>query len=659
LTPISDGIVEVSLSSSILNTELAARTGDMMFIRPTKPVGYTSPFPVECQCKGVSSNLGYTDPAYPEYLGYPVVSVINSTTIRIIAPNVTATTTATLVDPTDLVFIPAIFNEKNIRTNKKEGPKFDEEFGDGNLYYIIKALGGNLVSIWASNTGNEATDSLLLKEMSVNTDDYVTMGEGFDAANQGTFKLVGSNGRNHIVVYNPNGGKDEIIDYTTLVNGGKGQRIWRVGPINLDNRPIRIVDAESVKIGDRLRISTPSVVTATWFPASMYGSWRITGIGYVGITQATGSMTACAADPTTGIKGGDTIVMGDGNQVLTFEFSTSGSVSNQYHVKIDITPMMSANEVAIAICNAINGLGNTFSISASYSGPSISLVNRRVDGTRDFNNNNQQNSVNYTILETLSNGATLSPVGMSGALISDSAITPYIDIEVPNAVADLIDPDTGLPLDKFQIAGNASSIGFIEQTAFSGYRLVGGHCVNPQNAEESEIFLMPKILTSKMSDTFGTKITGLFKIGFEQRAFQGIDGYKVYAGLVREAHRVIDGLPTNTILYPGTKAMGAPVEVLPPLVKTVQISLQVRPKDGVTINSISEIIKSTVAGYINKLGVGKPVVISEIIRVVQGLPGVYSVTVTDTTPAVTDDRIVVGDMEVILVLNADSDITVG
>ena len=253
----------------------------------------------------------------------------------------------------------------------------------------------------------------------------------------------------------------------------------------------------------------------------------------------------------------------------------------------------------------------------------------------------------------------MAHTGMAGASLSDGAITPYIDIDFPAAISDVNDPSTGYPADKFQISSNDSAIGFIEQIPFNGYRLVAGHAVNPQNSEESDIFLQPRILTRKMSDTFGTQITGLFKTGFAQTALQGIDGYKVYSGLVREAHRVIDGLPTNPILYPGTKAMGAPVEVLPPLVKTVSISMQVRPKDGVTINSISEIIKSTVASYINGLGVGKPVIISEVIRVVQGLPGVYSVTVTSTEPAIVDDRITVGDEEVVLVQNADKDITVG
>ena len=659
LTSIGNGIVEVHLGT--IAKDLAARVGDMMYIRPTNAaMSYTSPFAADAQCSGLSATTGTSNPLFPEYWGYPVVSVVDAQTARIIAPNITTFNTTTLVTTTDLVFLPAIYNEKNVRTNRQEGAKFSQTVNGGNLYYLIKSLGGNLVSLWVMNSASESTDSMLLDEMSVNTDDYIEIGSGFGSSNQGTFKIVGTNGRNHVVYYNENGGKDEILDSSSFNLGGTGQRIWRVGPINDPNtRPVRIIDSESIKIGDRLRISTPSS-GSTWFPSAMYGSWRIRGMGYVGITQAVGTLTPTDADPLLGVRDGDTFTIGDGNKTVTFQLkSGSGVVSDSSYVKVTIADYMSAASVMAAMVQSINSLGSTFSISASVVGGSVQLINRRIDGTLDFVTNNHQNSMNFTITVGGSGAAFMAHTGMAGASLSDGAITPYIDIDFPAAISDVNDPSTGYPADKFQISSNDSAIGFIEQIPFNGYRLVAGHAVNPQNSEESDIFLQPRILTSKMSDTFGTQITGLFKTGFAQTALQGIDGYKVYSGLVREAHRVIDGLPTNPILYPGTKAMGAPVEVLPPLVKTVSISMQVRPKDGVTINSISEIIKSTVASYINGLGVGKPVIISEVIRVVQGLPGVYSVTVTSTEPAIVDDRITVGDEEVVLVQNADKDITVG
>lgn len=658
ITPLGNSIVKIQATD--IGVELAARVGDMMYIRPTNAgMSYTSPFLLEAQCKGLSSSTGTTDPNTVEYLGYPVIKVIDDQTIHIIAPNITTPDSVVLVSDTDLVFIPAIYNEKNIKTNKDAGSKFENVINSGNLYYFIKTLGGNLISLWVSNSPDEATDTMFLDDLCVNTDDYITIGNGFDAANKGTFKIIGTNGRNHIIFYNENGGKDEILDTKTLSLGGRGQRNWKVGPIKEAGRSIRIIDSESVKTGDRIRISTPAILTSPWFSSLFFGSWNITGIGYIGITEAYGTLIPVAADNVgIGIRHADTFTVGDGAKVLVFEFSTNGSVSNPTNIRIDISPVMSATNVGNAIVNTINSLGSSFSISADMNLGVITLTNRRMDGTVDFIANNQPNSINYTIVENTV-VATLSPVGMIGAAPNDGAIAPYIDIIMPNAPADVTDPYTGYPMNKFQISGNDSSVGFVEKNPFNGYRLIGGHSINPQYIEESDVFLVPKISTSKMSDTFGTQLTGMFKLDFKQRAFQGIDGYKVYAGLVREAHRIIDGLPTNPILYPGTKAMGAPVEVLPPLVKTVKINMQVRPKDGVTINSISEIIKSTVASYINRLGVGKPVIISEIIRVVQGLPGVYSVTVTSTIPTATDDRIVVGDMEVMLVLDTDTDITVG
>jgi hypothetical protein len=628
---LANGIIRVHSAGG----DLAARVGDMMYVNAT--------FPADVVCKPISVG-GTTNPLSPEYWGYPVIRVLDSKTIDIIAPNISSLGTTTLVASTDLVFLPAIFNEKNIRSNKEEGARFETDYNSGNMSYLIKTLGSNLVSFWMQNSADEATDTMRLTELGVSTDDLLTLGLGFDSANQGTFKIVAHNGKNHIVFYNENGGKDEIVDNTTLSDGGIGQRKWSVGPINKPSRSLRIIDSESVKIGDRLRISTPVSTTSPWFPAEMFGSWKILGIGYAGITQATGKLTALAA---ASLAQGDIFVINDGSRTLTFEFSFNGSVSNASNIKIALVNTMTNSDVAIQISNAINSLSSTFSVSASVSGIDINLKNRKLDI-----------NTNHAITETLAAG-TLSPVGITGSIVTSSALIPFVDIEFPNAVAELFDPVTGYPLDKFTIAGNDSSIGFIESIPYSGFRMVAGHSVSPQSQEDADVFLQPRLQTSKMSETFGTKLTAQNKIGFEQRTFQGIDGYKIFSGLVREAHRIIDGLPSNTILYPGVKANGAPVDVEPPLVKTITMSLQVRPKDGVTINSISEIIKSTVAGYINKLGVGKPVVISEVIKIVQGLPGVYSVSVTSTLPPVTDDRIVVSDIETASVHNVDTDITVG
>ena len=311
---------------------------------------------------------------------------------------------------------------------------------------------------------------------------------------------------------------------------------WKMGV----NRSIRIISGDSVRIGDKLRISSPPATTQ-WFNDVFFGSWQITGIGMQALDYAAYFLPHDGAD-------------GDYDQAF---------------------------------------------------------------------------------------------------------IAPYVDFEMPAGAPISVTDSGGADVDSFLIADNDTAIGFVEGSSFSCIRQVIGHGVNSQNVENRDLYMRPQISSHKMSDSFGTKLTALNKLGFEERTFQGIDGYKVHSGLVRQAHRIIDGLPSNKILFPGVKASGAVIEVQTSLIRSININLQVRPTNGVTLNSIQELVKSTVAGYVNNLGAGAPVVISEIQRVVQSLPGVFSVKVLSTLPVADDDRIVVSDTEKAFVLNIDTDITVG
>lgn len=528
LTNLGSGLVQVTSSigtGSPGSGLLSARVGDMMYIQPG------SPFAVDAQCPAVPSS-GQTPSADPKYIGYPVVHVIDDENIIVIAPNITTFGTTTLTSATDLVFMPSPWAEKNIRTNHREGVKYDQLVNNGEMYYLIKTLGNGLVSLWAQNSAAENTDTMLLDMMSVSTDDYVILGDGFDPANQGQFKIVAHNGRNHIVFYNPAQGRDEIVDPA-------GDRKWRVGPINDGvNRSLRIIAGESVKIGDLLRISTP-VTTTQWFNAAMIGSWEVIGIGFSA-------------------------------------FNFTGPLPHSY-------------------------------TSGSY---------------------------------------------------DQSKICPFVDISLPNAPIGVVDTSNVL-VDNFLVAGNDTALGFTEGAPYEVYRIVQGHAVNGVNPELSDVYLVPRNNPSKITDVFGSVISVFGKLGFSATVGQGIDGYKFYTGLVQQAHRIVDGLPKNAILYPGVKAAGSVVDIQTPLIKSVQISLRIKPKDGVTLNTITDLVKSSVSGYVNSLGVGQPVVLSEVVRIVQGLPGVFSVTVTSTTPAADDDRITVAENEKAFILNQVSDITVG
>jgi hypothetical protein len=529
LADLGNGLVQVTgaqAGGGASTGRLSARVGDMMYIQPS------SPFAVDARCDAIDST-GTTDGTDPQYYGYPVVHVIDDNNIVVIAPNITTFGTTVLTAATDLVFLPAIWNERNIRTNHQEGAKFNEIVNDNKFYYLVKTLGNGLVSLWVQNSSTEATDDLLLDTMSVNTDDYVVLGDGFDPSNQGTYKILAHNGRNHILFVNESGGTDEVVD-------PDGDRKWRVGPVETGlTKSLRVVAGDSVRLGDMIRISSPSDLSQ-WFNSSFFGSWEITGIGL----------------------------------------------------------------------HALDYTGDP-------------LPHDSADGAYD-----------------------------------QAFISPYIDFTLPSAPISVTD-SSGSDVDSFLIGSNVASIGFTEGSPFSGYRMVAGHAVSAQDAELANVYLTPKLNTQKMSATFGTSLSVLGKIGFTQQTFQGIDGYKIFTGPVQLAHRIIDGLPQNPVLYEGVKAAGATVEVNVPLIKSVQIALQVRSKDGISLNSITDLVKSSVEVYVNGLGPGKPVVISEIIRIVKGLPGVFSVTVISTTPVADGDRIVVGEIEKAFVLDIERDITVG
>jgi hypothetical protein len=535
LTNLGNGLVEVEITAG--TGVLSARVGDIMYVR------YDSNFAEDVRCPPIP-NTGSTIPSLPEYIGYTVVDVIDDKTIVICAPNITTFGAVTIANDTDIIFLPAIWNEKNIRTDKKEGPLYKEPISALGFNFIIKTLGNGFCYLNVYNDPTNlatANNTMKLSEFLVNTDDYLELTtNAFDPANQGRFRIIAHNGKDQIFFYNPNGGKDQVIDLNNSFTGDTGTLFWSTGRVSSGSgRAIRILDSNCVKIGDFLRISSPTT-SSQWFNQSMIGNWEITGIGYQALDYT--------GDP---------------------------------------------------------------------------LPHTITDGSFD---------IEY--------------------------LAPYVEINLPNAPIAVLD-SSGNPVDQFLIGANQNCLGFIESKPIEIFRIVAGHSLNEINTEESDVFLIPKKNSEKISDIYGSVLSIPHKINFEDKTFVGLDGYKIFSGLVRQAHRIIDGLPTNPNLFPGFKAAGTVIEVLPPLVKSIEIDLQVRPKDGVTLNSLTDLIKATVERYINSVGVGKPVVISEIIRVVQGLPGVFSVAVLATRPAAIEDRIVTSETEKPFVINVFEDISVG
>ena len=123
------------------------------------------------------------------------------------------------------------------------------------------------------------------------------------------------------------------------------------------------------------------------------------------------------------------------------------------------------------------------------------------------------------------------------------------------------------------------------------------------------------------------------KMAFDTDVTTGVDGYLYYTGLLRRVQRIVDGYEPDQQNYPGRRAVGGLIETLPPLVRRLTISLNITTGLGINLGDISSNIKSTIINYVQQLGVGQDVILSEIIARVMGIKGVAAATFTNPTPS--------------------------
>lgn len=523
---------------------LSARIGDMMYVR-------SAGFPAEVNCPALNSGLVMNSSLYSNpygltgYVGYPVVQVNNSTSIVVIAPNLTQNHSLTLAASTDLVFVPTVYTEKNIKTQYKAGPQGVEVLGNVATqgthaqaisgvyaYGILKRLSDGFSALMLSNTSNNivapnyANDTMLLAQCGVNSDDYVFL-NGFGSGADGQYQLVAHDGKNTAILYSPILPIEDVVYDTQTRNTneigkgwwGKQVEVADADPLDytIDPRPVRIVDAESVVVGAKLSIASGAQGSTNWFPTALVGTWTVTEIGFYG--------------------------------------------------------------------------------------PSADICQ-------------------------------------------------YIEFEMPNGAS-----PTSLQI--IVSAANEENIGFIEKTALSAFRLVSGWSIDPKNTENSQLYLAPAKSYQKISNALGTEIACVHKLGYEIAPKTGVDGYKIFGGLIREAQRTVDGVPTSISRYPGIKATGTDVSVLPPIPRSIAVTFRVRTRDGISINTIAAVVRSAVASFVGGLGLGQAVILSELIGLVQDIPGVNSVEIIETLPLAVDGRIPVADNEKAVVIDPATNINVG
>lgn len=118
--------------------------------------------------------------------------------------------------------------------------------------------------------------------------------------------------------------------------------------------------------------------------------------------------------------------------------------------------------------------------------------------------------------------------------------------------------------------------------------------------------------------------------------------YSWLTGLLAEVQKVIDGDPDDRLNYPGYAAAGDLVLVDVPTILGVVISAGVVVLDGFDATTVRAAVASVIASYVNTLGIGNDLIVSEMIERAMSVPGVFDfrpVTPTENL-AVLEDTLI-------------------
>ena len=178
---------------------------------------------------------------------------------------------------------------------------------------------------------------------------------------------------------------------------------------------------------------------------------------------------------------------------------------------------------------------------------------------------------------------------------------------------------------------------------FYSIRQIQHVALDDLNKERRSLYITPANRAYKFNSANKTSITHMGKLGYSTDVTTGIDGYLYYVGLLRRVQRIVDGYEPDAQNFPGRRAVGGAIEILPPLIRKISIAIDVTTDEGVNLGDISNNIKSVVINYIQTLGVGEDVVLSEIIAAIMQIKGVGAVTFSNPPP--NTERITIANNE--------------
>lgn len=119
--------------------------------------------------------------------------------------------------------------------------------------------------------------------------------------------------------------------------------------------------------------------------------------------------------------------------------------------------------------------------------------------------------------------------------------------------------------------------------------------------------------------------------GLDEKGSLIATDYDYATGLVLEVAKTLLGDPNNLDVYPGYKAAGTYLEIKIPIVVNYAFNIQIVAEQGYLESELSDLVKEKVIQYVNASGIGDNIILSEIIKRVKSIVGIYDVRVLSPT----------------------------
>jgi uncharacterized phage protein gp47/JayE len=111
--------------------------------------------------------------------------------------------------------------------------------------------------------------------------------------------------------------------------------------------------------------------------------------------------------------------------------------------------------------------------------------------------------------------------------------------------------------------------------------------------------------------------------------------YLYSSGLAAYVQRAVNGDRTDFDTFPGIRAAGTKVVLRAPAVIASTFIIKIIPKRGFSDAQVGDGVRETVQAYVNSLGIGENVYVSEVIRLIKGLADIEDVTMIAPTTNLT------------------------